>query len=108
MLIEGAIFLADYMVAHAVLVEPQVRMEEAIARGGYGENFVWWYKRLYGEKSLERIEDPNDIARKVYERTKVMIAKYEMQVRPFLGIDQDTSMLAFVQQQIEDRYQAHQ
>jgi hypothetical protein len=103
-LIEWAISIADYSVAHTDVVSIPQRMEEAIKRGGYSDEFRWWFEKIYGEKALSDVQDPDEIAKAVYAKTSEVFNRVQTELKPKLGLDEDETVHDFIQKQLESRY----
>ncbi len=103
-LIEWTIAISDYTVAQTDIVSIDQRMEEAIKRGGYNEEFLWWFKKIYGEEALKDIQDPSEIAERVYDRAREAFDQVQNKLKPKLGLGEDETIYDFIQEQMEKRY----
>lgn len=110
-LIRWTIFLTDYMVANDLVVSPENRIAEVteriISQGEYSQEVSWWYKRLFGEEAFiaaQQSQGKREIINAINNPIKRSISVVEHQLQDMLGIG-DTSILDFVQQNIQERYQ---
>lgn len=111
-LIKWTIFLTDYMVAHDQVVSPRERIREATERmmekGEYNENSLWWFEKLYGRETSQRVlekQGKEEIINRTYDPIKRCIIEVEDQLKELLGVG-DKSILDFIQENIDKRYQA--
>jgi len=103
-LMQWVILLADAMVAHTKVVSAEDRMNEVINRGEYSKTSDWWYKKLYGEKQFNQIKDKKESAKAVYGKILNFLRQTEDQLKSLLSVEENQSLLEFIENQIKNRY----
>lgn len=107
-LIEWTIAVADYSVAHTNLVNPGQRLKEAIERGGYEDEFQWWFKKLYGDEAFKQAGSQRAAAEVISERVVGVFAEVEEKLKPKLGLGENETISDFIEEQIIKRYGGEQ
>lgn len=103
-IIRWTISVSDWMVAHTALVSPNERMEEAINRGDYNKDYLWWYKRIYKDDADADSKEPSSITKAVFEKAIPILNKVEGELKKALDIPGQEKLVDFVKGEFDKKF----
>ena len=106
-IIRFAILFGDHVVSDTSIMDFNERIDKVIERGRYNDEFVWWYRKLYGEEKLKGIKDPKEASEKIYGKVRKFLQQTEDQFKSLIGVDESESLLDYIKEEIKKRYESN-